>query len=207
MTILDPSPNAAENLLLAARQMFARQGYHGTSTKELARMADVAENTLFRHFKRKEDLFWAALRSTLRGLELRVDLVDAIAEDADPEIVIRQIFTQLFDAMILRPEMFRLIVIAFIELPWKASAVLNEHIVPTVSTVNEYFAKCMERGKLRKVPPALVTAAMISTAIGYPTFAALIANADIPYSDDREAVLAYSKFWLEMLAPIRSASM
>lgn len=207
MTIPDPSPNAAENLLLAAKQMFARQGYHGTSTKELARMADVAENTLFRHFKRKEDLFWAALRSSLRGIELRGDLLAAIAEDASPEIVIPQLFTQLVDAMILRPEMLRLIVIALIELPWKASAVLNEHLVPTVSTVNEYLAKCIESGKFHKVPPSLVTAAMISTAIGYPIIAALIANADIPYSDDREAVLAHSKFWIEMLAPIRSPAL
>jgi AcrR family transcriptional regulator len=205
MTIPELSPSTAENILHAARQMFARKGYHGTSTKELARLADVAENTLFRHFRRKEDLFWAALRSSLRGLELRLDLLIAIAEDASPEIVIRQLFTQLVDAMILRPEMLRLIVIAFTELPGKVSAVLYEHLAPTVSTVNEYLAKSIESGKLRKVPPSLVTAAMISTAVGYPTFATLIADADVPYSDDREAVLACSRFWLEILTPIRPA--
>src|ERR1035438_1603133 len=46
-----------EKLTLAAAQLFARQGYHGTSTREIARLAGVSENTIFRHFDRKEALF------------------------------------------------------------------------------------------------------------------------------------------------------
>lgn len=54
-----PVKNSAQKdaILAAASQLFARQGYHGTSTREIARLADVSENTIFRHFDRKEDLF------------------------------------------------------------------------------------------------------------------------------------------------------
>ena len=64
-----------DKILQAAAQLFARQGYHGTSTREIARLADVSENTLFRHFDHKEDLFWSALRSRSTGLKLRRDLL------------------------------------------------------------------------------------------------------------------------------------
>lgn len=205
MTILEKKSKSVDKILHAAQQLFARQGYHGTSTRELARLADVAENTIFRHFGSKEDLFWAALRSSLSGLESRLDPLAAIAESADPEMILRQLFSQLLvDAVILRPELLRLIAIAIIELPWKASAFLYEHVSPVVSKVNECIVRSGECGKIRKVNSPLVTAAMFSTAVGYPAFATLIAGANISYSDDREAIRAYSKFWLELLAPIRS---
>ena len=189
-------------ILHAARQLFARQGYHGTSTKELARLAGIAENTLFRYFDCKEDLFWAALRSSLSGLELRLNLISTVGEGANPEIVFPKFITQLVDTTILKPELLRLIVIAIIELPGKASAVLNEYISPLISVVNEYISESIERAKLREVSPSLVTAAMISTTIAYPALATLIAGTDITYSDDSEVIRAYSRFWLEVLSPI-----
>jgi hypothetical protein len=51
-----------EKAVQAAGKLFARQGYHGTSTREIAQLGEVSENTLFRHFDHKEDLFWAAIR-------------------------------------------------------------------------------------------------------------------------------------------------
>lgn len=191
----------AENILYAARQLFAHQGYHGTNTKEIARLADIAENTIFRYFGRKEDLFWAVLRSSLSGLEVRVDLLTLIAEGAGPEVVLPRLITQLIDLTILRPELLRLVAIAFIELPWKASAVLHEYLFPMISTVNEYVTKSIESGKLRQLDPSLVTAAMIATVIGYPSLSRLFAATDLPYSDTREAIRAYSRFWVEILAP------
>jgi len=53
----------SEKIAQAAAKLFANQGYHGTSTREIARLSEVSENTLFRHFENKEELFWSALRS------------------------------------------------------------------------------------------------------------------------------------------------
>ena len=52
-----------DKILQAAGKLFARQGYHGTTTREIARLADVSENTLFRHFDNKEELFWSSLHA------------------------------------------------------------------------------------------------------------------------------------------------
>lgn len=191
----------SEIILHAARQLFARQGYHGTSTKEIARVADIAENTLFRYFERKEDLFWAALRSSLSGIELRLDLLRAIAEGASPEVVLPQLFTQLMDVTIFKPELLRLIAIAHIELPWKASTVFYECLSPIIATVNQYVAKNIEHGKLRTFNSSLLTTAMIATVVLHPALSNLIASSDMPYSDRKEAIRAYTRFWLEVLTP------
>jgi AcrR family transcriptional regulator len=46
-------------IIKAVRQAFAEKGFHGTTTRELARAAGVSEALLFKHFPTKESLFAA----------------------------------------------------------------------------------------------------------------------------------------------------
>ncbi len=50
-----------EIILEAAARLFAKNGYARTSTVTLAHEAGVAEGTIFRHFKSKEELFIALI--------------------------------------------------------------------------------------------------------------------------------------------------
>ena len=199
MTSPPKNSEQVNKVVHAAAQLFARQGDHGTSTREIARLADISENTLFRYFEHKEDLFWTALRSRLSGLELRRDLLSGIADGAGPEVVLPQIFAQWVDTAILRPELLRLIAVAFIELRWKAADVCYEYLSPIFSAVNHYLARNIENGKLRNVDPSLLTAALATSVMVHPEFTKLIADAPQPYSDSREAIQVYTRFWLDVL--------
>lgn len=46
-----------ERILNAAREVFSRNGYASSTTKEISTVAEVAEITLFRHFETKNNLF------------------------------------------------------------------------------------------------------------------------------------------------------
>lgn len=46
-------------IIRAVRDVFAQKGFHGTTTRELARAAGVSEALLFKHFPNKEALFSA----------------------------------------------------------------------------------------------------------------------------------------------------
>ncbi|MGD9567022.1 MAG: TetR/AcrR family transcriptional regulator [Sedimentibacter sp.] len=46
-----------ERILNAARDVFSKKGYTGSTTKEISLVAEVAEITLFRHFETKNNLF------------------------------------------------------------------------------------------------------------------------------------------------------
>jgi AcrR family transcriptional regulator len=48
-------------IIHAVRRVFAEKGFHGTTTRELARAAGVSEALLFKHFPNKEALFTAML--------------------------------------------------------------------------------------------------------------------------------------------------
>ncbi len=46
-----------DTILKTAARLFAERGFNNTSTSLLAREAGVAEGTIFRHFKAKDDIF------------------------------------------------------------------------------------------------------------------------------------------------------
>lgn len=200
MTIALRNLRQAMKIEHAAAQLFARQGYHGTSTREIARIADISENTLFRHFERKEDLFWAALGSRLDALELRRRLLDGMAKCKAPEEVLPLILAQMADTSIVMPDLLRLIAVAFIEMPWKATTFCREHLSPIFSTISSYLSVNIENGKLRNLDPSLITAALASMAM-FPEISLLIGDAPPSFSDSREAIRIYTRFWLEVLTP------
>jgi AcrR family transcriptional regulator len=50
--------------------LFARSGYSGCSTKEIAKRADVTEGSLFRLYKSKSNLFTEALSVALASKQI-----------------------------------------------------------------------------------------------------------------------------------------
>lgn len=53
------SDERRQSILDAAFPVFAKNGFHGTTTRELAWEAGVSEATLYKHFKSKEDIYEA----------------------------------------------------------------------------------------------------------------------------------------------------
>lgn len=204
MTVSSRKFERLEKILQVAAQLFARQGYHGTSTREIARIADLSENTLFRYFEHKEDIFWAALRHRLRGFQPKRELLDGLLQCENPDTLLPKIVAQLVDSAVLHPEVLRLVVVAFLELRWKAASVCGEFLSPIFSTVTAYLKVNIERGRLRNLDPTLITAAMVATVLAHPEIVRIIERTEPAFADNRAAIQVFSNFWLEVLTPSRS---
>lgn len=70
-------------ILASAANLFSKGGYHGTSTRNIARLAKINEATIYRYFACKRDLFLAVLESELQTLQLRGDLLTQLTRDPD----------------------------------------------------------------------------------------------------------------------------
>lgn len=60
-------------LLGVGRGLFAEQGYHGTSTADIAREAHCSEAVLYQHFASKQALFLAVLEEQAAGMRRRLE--------------------------------------------------------------------------------------------------------------------------------------
>jgi AcrR family transcriptional regulator len=188
-------------IVQAAAQLFARQGYHGTSTREIAHLADISENTLFRYFEHKEDLFWSALEASFSGVRLRKDLLDGMADCEAPEVVLPQVLALLVETITFQPQLLSLIAVALIELRWKAESICQQHLAPVFATFTRYLARNIEAGRIRNLDPRMITSALAMTVIVHPDLSRIISGTAPPHPDSREAVRAYTKFWLDILTP------
>jgi AcrR family transcriptional regulator len=185
----------------AAGALFSRQGYHGTSTREIARLADVSEVTVFRYFEHKEDIFLSALHSSFSTIKPRLDLFDHGAENRMPEAMLPQIMSLLVDLATFSPELTKLVGVAFLELHGKAEAVCYEHLAPLFTAIATYLDRNMEKGTLRSLNPAIVTAAMTLTVVAQPELSKLIRGSLLSGLGGRESIEEYSRFWLQVLVP------
>jgi AcrR family transcriptional regulator len=199
----EPPKNSVrtDKILQAAGELFASQGFHGTSTREIARLADVSENTLFRHFDNKEELFWSSLRWYSAGLKFRRDILKGLTQGGPPEVVLPKIIEMLADTVNYRPELLRLVAVAFIELHAKADEFSVESLSPVFSAINHYLEMNIKSGKVRDLDPTILTSALIMTVLMHPGIYNLIDGDKPVYSNSLEAHRAYARFWLDLIVP------
>ena len=76
-----------EKILEAALVLFAEEGYKSTSTSKVAKMANVSEGLIFRHFGNKEGLLKAIVRM---GEERAAALFEDIIVEKDPKELLRK---------------------------------------------------------------------------------------------------------------------
>ena len=66
------APNARQRILDAAQRLIEKDGSSRLTTKEIAREASCAEGTLFKYFKRKEDLCLAVVLENAPQFRLEI---------------------------------------------------------------------------------------------------------------------------------------
>lgn len=201
MPVVSKSTARTDKMAQAAAKLFARQGYHGTSTREIAYLAGVSENTLFRHFDNKEALFWAAFRTHSADMKFRRDLLDGIVQFDSPEVVLPKIIELFTHAANDMPELMRLIAVASIELHWKAEDFGKTHLSPVLGAINKYVEMNVQSGRFLNLDPTILTAALMSTAIMHPGISRLIGGDRGTYLSTQKASREYARFWLDLLAP------
>ncbi|MBS1802808.1 MAG: TetR/AcrR family transcriptional regulator [Acidobacteria bacterium] len=185
----------------AAIALFSRQGYHGTSTRDIARLADVSEVTLFRYFEHKEDIFWAALASCFDSVQPRFNALELSSRKAAPEVVLPRILNILIDTATFSPELMRLVAVALLEVHGKAEEVCRQHLTPLFTAISSYLHKNVESGAIRNLNPAITTLGMALTVLAQPELSKLIDGCHISRLDLREVVDTYTQFWLGALLP------
>lgn len=188
----------------AAGRLFAYQGYHGTSTRQIAHLANMSENTVFRHFDDKENLFWSTLGAQFSELEVQRDLLEKIANCEPPEVVLPKILELFADTASYRPELLRLIAVAFLEMHPKGEAFIRERLSPALLAISHYLEMSIKGGKIQDLDPTTLTVALMMTPLMHAQVSQLI-DKNTPLLNLHEKKRLQTRFWLNMLAPRMSS--
>lgn len=73
-------------IIHAARTLFEEKGFAAATTRQIAKLAEVSEVTLFRHFETKRTLFEETVRHCLRPYEIEKYLNSGAAYDLEKDL-------------------------------------------------------------------------------------------------------------------------
>jgi AcrR family transcriptional regulator len=136
-----------DRLLRAAIEVFSIQGYVGATTREIARIAEVSEVTLFRHFQSKEQLLRALAQHITA---LRTEALSHQEEwtyDLHRDLLH---YAKLHDNMLEEYEaLFRMFIGEAQRHPVEALEVLQQSFSPLRDQLISYLRNCVERGCVR----------------------------------------------------------
>lgn len=140
-------------ILQAAQRLFARQGYDGTSTRDLAQAAGVAEGTLFRHFANKKAIL---VEVTTQGwVEILTDLLTELSEMGSYKAV-AQVMRRRMMNLHHNADMMR---VCFMEAqfhPDLRERIQTEVINKMTDVAEAFFQTAMDRGIYRPMNPRIV---------------------------------------------------
>ena len=163
--------NTKERILLAAREVFMRQGYAGATTRQIAAEAGVNEVTLFRHFGNKENIFKAVVEqgADLDQLFARMDSFLSGDFAADMQ-VIGQIFMRL---MVERGAMVHMMLCEAAHFP-EMAAVLLENPRRLRKWLSAYLEKQIKAGAVKQGNPQVMSQAFFGMFFSYGTLQSVL---------------------------------
>ncbi|NJK38447.1 MAG: TetR/AcrR family transcriptional regulator [Oscillatoriales cyanobacterium RM1_1_9] len=157
MGILSQSPptesETSTRILQAARKLFARKGYDGTTTRDLAKMAGVAEGTVFRYFPNKKAILIEV--ATAGWVEILTDLLTELSEMGSYKAV-AQVMRRRMLNLHQNADMMR---VCFLEAqfhPELRDRIQAEVIVKMTDVAEAFFETAIEKGIYRPMNPRII---------------------------------------------------
>jgi len=140
-------------ILKSALHLFAQRGFSGTTTRDLAQSAGVAEGTLFRHFENKKAILVAV--ATQGWVEILTDLLTELSEMASYK-AIGQVMQRRMVNLRKNSDLMR---VCFMEAqfhPELREQIQTEVIGKMIDVAEAFFQTAMDRGVYRPMNPRMV---------------------------------------------------
>jgi AcrR family transcriptional regulator len=158
--------NAEQRILEAALRVFASEGYTGATTRKIAEEANVAEVTLFRKFKSKENL----LREVLLKYRAAFSAVDNFIQpgkNADLEADLRTLGKNIARVMKDNKEDSKSHMLMFMLFEEgrrkpEVAVILSSVFQMNLTRLSEYFKLQIKNGKMRNINPRSASITFVS---------------------------------------------
>lgn len=190
------------SLIQAATTLFAKKGFNGTTTKEIAKAAGVSEALVFKHFPTKRALYAAILAEKVTVSEL-LSAIEESAKKRDD----RRVFTLIASYRIrpgVDPTLLRLLLFSALEGHELSDMFFGKHHKVFYDHLAAYIHTRVEDGAFRQIDPLLAARAFIGMVVHHRLLHEIFGvPIDRPYDD---TVSTYVDIFIQGLVATPHAS-
>jgi AcrR family transcriptional regulator len=153
-------------ILKAAVSLFSSKSFNGTTTKEIAQEAGIAEGTIFRHFPNKLEILYGVADSLMPMVGVET-LKSAIEESRkmDAEQALKHIMHNRFELLSEARDVLRIILSEMQYDSHLREVYMGKVYKPIIEMVKDFFTERMRDGEFRAVDPNLPTIIMFASII------------------------------------------
>ena len=154
-----------QQILQVATGLFARQGFQGTTTRQIADGAQVNEALLFRHFPSKVTLYWTIIEElcSVRG---RRERVNAILKSGCDDL---EVFSAIAREFLVRTshdeELTRLLWFTALENHTLSERFFRTYVAVYYEALAAYIQQRIEEGKFRDIDPMLAARGFLGMVV------------------------------------------
>ncbi len=143
---ITPETDTRTRILQSAQTLFAAQGFDGTTTKDLANHAGVAEGTLFRYFSNKKAILVEV--ATQGWVKILTDLLTELSEMASYKSIAQMMFRRMTNMQ----ENLDMMRVCFMEAQFHPELrdKIQADVIGKMTEIAEiYFTEAIEKGIYR----------------------------------------------------------
>jgi AcrR family transcriptional regulator len=151
-------------ILQAAHDLFIKQGYHGTSMRQIAKEADIALGGLYNHFTSKEAVFEAVFLA-FHPYHQVLPLIQA-AQGANPEQLVHDAIHRMVQVVEGRTDFMNLMFIEMVEFKSVHASQLFSSIFPQGMQILQHLVESYPK-QIRSIPSSMVVRTFLGLFFGY----------------------------------------
>jgi TetR/AcrR family transcriptional regulator, mexJK operon transcriptional repressor len=175
-----------QSILSAGQQLFLTNGYQGTSMDQVAAMAAVSKQTVYKHFGEKRELLFAIVTDALDSAAGPIrGRIAALAESTDLEADLVDLAGDYLRSVMQESvvQLRRLVIGEANRLPELARLYYEHAPLRTLGSLSDAFARLHERGVLSAPEPSLAAEHFAFLIVGRPIDQALFDGAPAVLAD------------------------
>lgn len=185
-----------DQIMEIATGLFARQGFEGTTTRQIAEEAGVNEALLFRHFPSKEKLYWTVIEKlcTVRGRRQRVnEILKRGGTDAE-------VFTAIAREFLSRnprdTELTRLMWFTALENHTLSDRFFRTYVASYYEALAGYIEERIRKGLFREIDPLLAARGFLGMVVYHFLIQELFNGEKYQKFDSEEVAATLTAIWL-----------
>lgn len=183
-------------ILEVATPLFARQGYQGTTTKQIAERAQINEALIFRHFPSKDHLYWAVIQRKIATAGPREQLRKKLRLTAEDVDLFTEIATDILERRANDQTLSRLLLFSALENHKLSSRFFRTYVADYYEVLAGFIRERIDRGDFRKVDPLLAARGFLGMVIYYSWVQELFGGKRYHKFDVQQVSKTMAEIWL-----------
>jgi AcrR family transcriptional regulator len=152
-------------ILESATQLFARQGFQGTTTKQISEHTGVTEALIFRHFASKDDLYWAVIERKITAAAPGEHMRERLNAGGSDLEVLAGVASQILERRATDQTLSRLLLYTALENHRLSHRFFRTYVAECYEVLADYIRRRVADGAFRPVDPLLAARGFLGMVV------------------------------------------